>query len=88
MKKYPNPFNSETNITYAIPFDGFVSLKVFDVLGREVFSVVNSYQTAGEYRLNLKFDNVNLGSGVYFYRLELYGSGQKLSDTKKMIVIK
>ena len=85
---YPNPFNSETNITYAIPFDGFVSLKVFDVLGREVFSVVNSYQTAGEYRLNLKFDNVNLGSGVYFYRLELYGSGQKLSDTKKMIVIK
>ncbi|CUS84870.1 Por secretion system C-terminal sorting domain-containing protein [Candidatus Kryptonium thompsonii] len=85
---YPNPFISETNITYAIPFDGFVSLKVFDVLGREVFSVVNSYQTAGEYRLNLKFDNVNLGSGVYFYRLELYGSGQKLSDTKKMIVIK
>ncbi len=85
---YPNPFNSETNITYAIPFDGFVSLKVFDVLGREVLSAVNSYQTAGEYRLNLKFDNVNLGSGVYFYRLELYGSGQKLSDTKKMIVIK
>lgn len=85
---YPNPFNSETNITYAIPFDGFVSLKVFDVLGREVLSAVNSYQTAGEYQLNLRFDSVNLSSGVYFYRLELHGSGRKLSDTKKMIVIK
>ncbi len=87
-QNYPNPFNSETSIEYALPFDGFVSLKVFDVLGREVLSAVNSYQTAGRYRLNLKFNGVNLSSGVYFYRLELEGSGRRLSNTKKMIIIK
>ncbi len=87
-QNYPNPFNSETNIVYSIPFDGFVSLKVFDAIGREVFSAVNSYQSAGRYRLNLKFDDVNLTSGVYFYRLELYGSKQYLYRVKKMVFIK
>ncbi len=87
-QNYPNPFNSETNIVYSIPFDGFVSLRFFDVLGREVFSAVNSYQSAGRYQLNLKFDNIDLSSGVYFYRLEFYGSNQYLMKTKRMIITK
>jgi len=87
-QNYPNPFNSETSVVYSIPFDGFVSLKVFDALGREVLTAVNSHQRAGRYRLNLKFDGVNLSSGVYFYRLELYGSGRYLWTTKKMLIIK
>ncbi len=87
-QNYPNPFNSETNIVYSIPFDGFVSLKFFDVLGREVFSAVNSYQSAGTYRLNLKFDNIGLSSGVYFYRLEFHRSGQYFVKTKKMTITK
>ncbi|MEN3038847.1 MAG: phospholipase D-like domain-containing protein [Candidatus Kryptonium sp.] len=88
-QNYPNPFNLETNIVYLIPFDGFVSLKIFDVLGREVLSTVNSYQRAGRYRLNLKFDNVNLSSGIYFYRLEITNSGRRIiSPTRKMIIIK
>ncbi|MCX7761799.1 MAG: phospholipase D-like domain-containing protein [Candidatus Kryptonium sp.] len=88
-QNYPNPFNLETNIIYSIPFDGFVSLKVFDVLGREVLSAVNSYQKSGRYRLNLKFDSVNLSSGVYFYHLEVTNSGRRIvSPTRKMIIIK
>lgn len=87
-QNYPNPFNSETNITYTLPFSGFVSLKIFDVLGREVLTAINSYQEAGRYQLNLKFDSVNLSSGVYFYRLELNSSGRHISMTRKMIIIK
>jgi phosphatidylserine/phosphatidylglycerophosphate/cardiolipin synthase-like enzyme len=88
LQNYPNPFNSETNIVYLIPFDGFVRLKFFDVLGREVFSAVNSYQSAGTYRLNLKFDDIGLSSGIYFYRLELYNSDRYLVKTKKMVIAK
>jgi len=87
-QNYPNPFNSETNITYTLPFGGFVSLKIFDLLGREVFTAVNSYQEAGKYQLNLRFDGVNLSSGVYFYRLDLNNSERHISRTKKMIIIK
>lgn len=88
FQNYPNPFNSETNIIYSIPEDGYVSLKVYDVLGREVGSFVNSHQEAGKYRLNLKFDGVNFSSGVYFYRLEFTSLERKISLTKKMIIIK
>ncbi len=88
LQNYPNPFNSETNIVYSIPEDGFVSLRIYDALGREIGTFVNSYQRAGKYRLNLKFDSVNFSSGVYFYRLDFAGSGRKISQVKKMIIIK
>lgn len=88
FQNYPNPFNAETNIVYSIPEDGFVSLKIYDVLGREVANFVNSYQQAGKYRLNLKFDSVNFSSGVYFYRLDFSGSGRKISQARKMVIIK
>jgi tetratricopeptide (TPR) repeat protein len=70
---YPNPFNPATTIRYSIPGDGMTSLKVFDILGREVVVLVNEVKTAGAYQV--RFDASNLPSGVYLYRLESAGKG-------------
>ncbi len=66
-QNYPNPFNPTTIISYAIPKDGQVTLKVYDVLGREVETLMNQAQKVGRYGVN--FDGSRLASGVYFYRL-------------------
>ena len=66
-QNYPNPFNPVTQIKYAIPEKGFVTMKVFDVLGREVSKLVNNVQSAGNYIVD--FDGTNLASGIYFYKL-------------------
>ena len=79
---YPNPFNPSTTIHYAMPKDGFVTLKVYDILGNVVKTLVNQYQTKGRYDIN--FNAVNLASGIYFYRLQ---SGNFIS-TKKMLLLK
>lgn len=81
-QNYPNPFNPLTVISYQIPTSTFVRLKVFDVIGNEVASLVNSEQHAGFY--NVTFNANNLSSGIYFYRLETSG----FSETKKLILIK
>jgi hypothetical protein len=81
-QNYPNPFNPVTKISFAIPKTGFVTLKVYDVLGREVASLVNTNKLAGSYIVD--FDASNLSSGIYFYKLEVNG----FVDTKKMMVIK
>lgn len=65
---YPEPFNPSTTISFEIPTDGNVSLKVFDITGRVISELINEYRTAGFYSLN--FDGSSLASGVYFYRLE------------------
>ena len=72
-QNYPNPFNPETKITFNIPVSGFVSLKVYDNLGREVQALVNEERTSGAY--SIQFNSDNLNSGVYFYKLQ---SGQFL----------
>ncbi|MCI0472284.1 MAG: C25 family cysteine peptidase, partial [Ignavibacteria bacterium] len=82
MQNYPNPFNPVTKINFALPKQGFVSLKIYDVLGREVSTLVNEVRQAGAYSVD--FDASHLSSGVYFYRLE---SGA-FSDIKRMILIK
>lgn len=79
---YPNPFNPVTNIRYQIAKDAVVTLKVFDVLGKEIMTLVNEKQTAGDYEI--KFDGSKLSSGIYFYKLV---SGE-FSDVKSMILIK
>ncbi len=81
-QNYPNPFNPSTTISYAVPADGVVSLKVYDMLGREVAVLVNGYQHRGEY--SVPFTAGALSSGVYFYRME---SGSFFS-MKKMILLK
>jgi hypothetical protein len=67
QQNYPNPFNPVTEIQYGVPNAGFVSLRVFDQLGREVASLVNDRQDAGVH--TVRFDGAGLTSGVYFYRL-------------------
>lgn len=81
-QNYPNPFNPSTKITFSIKDAGFVSLKVYDLLGREVATLVNERRSAGIYDVN--FNAANLGSGVYFYTLTSGG----FSQTKKMLFIK
>ena len=81
-QNYPNPFNPVTLISFAIPKTGFVSLKVYDLLGKEVSSLVNETKTAGSY--NVMFDASKLSSGIYFYKLET----SSFTDTKKMVIIK
>ncbi len=81
-QNYPNPFNPTTTIRYQIPHAGFVSLKIYDVLGKETAALVNEEKPAGEY--NVTFDGSNLSSGVYFYQLK---SGSFV-ETKKLILMK
>ncbi len=81
-QNYPNPFNPVTMIRFAMPKSGIVTLKVYDILGREVANLVNGFKAAGEYIVD--FDASALTSGVYFYRLESDG----YVDVKRMVVIK
>jgi peptidoglycan/xylan/chitin deacetylase (PgdA/CDA1 family) len=81
-QNYPNPFNSSTNIGFRIAEGGYVSLKVYDVLGKEVATLDNENKTAGEYEV--EFNSENLPSGIYFYTLE---SGRNYF-TRKMILLK
>ncbi len=79
---YPNPFNPSTKIKYDIPKASNVVVKVYDVLGREVETLVNARQNAGSYSLN--FDGSNLASGMYIYRITAGGFIQ----SRKMILLK
>jgi agmatine deiminase len=81
-QNYPNPFNPVTNIRFTIAKSGFTVLKVYDVMGKEVASLVNSKLEAGKYSVN--FNASNLSSGIYFYKIV---SGD-FSDVKKIALIK
>ena len=81
-QNYPNPFNSVTNIQFDLPKEGLVTLKVYDVLGREVKSIVNEFKQAGSYIVS--FDGSELSSGIYFYRLE----AGDFVQVKRMILLK
>ena len=82
MQNYPNPFNPTTIIKYSIPQSQYVNLKVYDLLGREVISLIDEEVNAGSYEVEL--DGSSLTSGIYFYRLQ---SGT-YSETKKLILMK
>jgi hypothetical protein len=83
-QNYPNPFNPSTVISYQLPMDGNVTLKVYDMLGKEVTTLVNEFQRAGSYNYQFSINNLQLSSGVYYYRLQ---SGNFV-QTKKFIVMK
>jgi len=82
QQNYPNPFNPATTIKYLIPENGFVTLKVFDVLGKEVARLVNANQQPGNYSVN--FDASNLPSGTYIYTIR----ANNFFSSKKMLLMK
>jgi hypothetical protein len=81
-QNYPNPFNPATKIEFSIPSKGLVSLKIYDVTGKEVGQLVNTTLRAGSY--TAQFDGGKLSSGIYFYTLRTEG----FVETKKMMLIK
>ncbi len=82
FQNYPNPFNPSTVISYQLPVASHISLKLYDVLGKEIATLVNEEKLPGNYKVD--FDASNLASGVYFYRLQ---AGDFVS-TKKLMLIK
>jgi hypothetical protein len=80
-QNYPNPFNPSTIIKYSIAEKSFISLKIYDILGRVVSTLVNEIKIPGDYEFN--FNAANLNSGVYFYKLD----ADSFSDTKKLLLI-
>ena len=82
MENYPNPFNPTTVITYQLPVNSHVTLKIYDVLGRKVETLVDEYQSAGSH--SVQFNAQNLASGIYFYRLTAPG----FTQIKKMLLQK
>jgi hypothetical protein len=81
-QNYPNPFNPSTKISYQLPQSGFVSLKVYNAIGKEVTTLVNEEKSAGRYEVN--FDATGLTSGVYFYTI----TANNFTQTNKMLLIK
>lgn len=81
-QNYPNPFNPSTSIRFSIPVSGMVSLKVYNITGQEVASLVNEVKDAGNYVVN--FDASKLTSGIYFYTI----TSGKFTETKKMLLLK
>lgn len=81
-QNYPNPFNPTTTITFAVPSSGFVSLKVYDVLGREVKTLADDNESAGYH--SVIFNASDLPSGVYFYRID----AGKYTSVKKLMLVK
>jgi subtilisin family serine protease len=91
-QNYPNPFNPFTSIAFQLSSHGFVSLKVYDVLGKEVFTLINEEKSEGYYRVI--FDGSKLASGIYFYTIivsptaNFNNSNNLFSDIKKLVLIK
>lgn len=81
-QNFPNPFNPETNIQFDLPDNNFVSLKIYDIMGREVAILVNEFKNAGKYIAS--FNAASLSSGIYFYKIQ----AGNFIETKRMILIK
>lgn len=85
-QNYPNPFNPVTKIDYDLPVDAKVSMKIYDLSGREIYSLVNTFHKAGAYTVT--FDGTNLATGIYLYSIVVESNGKTESFTKKMTLIK
>ena len=88
-QNFPNPFNPSTTIKYSVPKASFVSLKIYDFLGRDVASLVNEEKTTGGYQV--KFNADNIASGIYFYKIQVTSIDRQavsFVQTKKMILMK
>jgi hypothetical protein len=87
-QNYPNPFNPETKIDYSVPKYGIVKLIVYDLLGREIRTLVDEVKSAGIY--NIRFDATSLPSGIYFYRINVipFEGKENYTSVKKMVLLK
>ena len=85
-QNYPNPFNPTTKVDFDLPFASKVTMKLYDMSGREVMTLVNDERTAGYY--TEIFNMSNLSSGAYFYRINANGNGQNFVMSKKLMLIK
>lgn len=85
-QSYPNPSNPRSKIDFQMPFDGNVSLRVYDISGKEVAVLIDRFKQADFY--SVEFDGSNLASGVYFYRITAEGNQDKFTKTMKMILVK
>ena len=83
-QNYPNPFNPSTLINFDISKSGFVSLKIYDILGKEVATLLNNNQNPGKYGISFSTKDYNLSSGIYFYTLRV----NDFVQTKMMILAK
>ncbi|MEG8946762.1 T9SS type A sorting domain-containing protein [Rosettibacter firmus] len=83
-QNYPNPFNSETTISYSISYPSFIKLKVYDLLGNEITTLVDDYKSAGNYQIKFNAEKFSLSSGIYFYKLV----AENFSETRVMVYIK
>lgn len=89
FQNYPNPFNPETKINFSIPEDSKISLKVFNVNGVELASLVNGNLLKGNYEVTFSTSRINFPAGVYFYSLEASTiNGSFYKQTRKMILAK
>ncbi len=90
LQNYPNPFNPSTNIKFALPLDGFVNLRVYDMVGREVASLISSqYYPIGIFSYTFDAGLFNLASGVYFYKIDVSKDNNSVySEIKKMVLVK
>ena len=84
-QNYPNPFNPATTITFQIRKPGLATLIVYDMLGKEVETLINEYKPAGTHKIQFDANNHNLTNGVYFYKIQI---GKVWEETKKMILLK
>jgi len=85
-QNYPNPFNPTTKIDFDLPYDSKVSMKLYDISGREVMTLMNETKAAGYYTVQMNGND--LSSGMYFYRINAEGNGQNYIMTKKAVLIK
>jgi hypothetical protein len=85
-QNYPNPFNPETKIDFELPFNGNVNIKIYDVAGKLLSTLVDEYKSAGYYSVD--FNARDLSSGVYFYRMEYSSAGQSQNKVMKMLLAK
>ena len=88
-QNYPNPFNPTTYIKFTIPKSGLVTLKVYNVFGKEIVTLVNEIKSAGEHSID--FNGTNLSSGVYFYHITVHSDkidATEFVDVKKMLLLK
>jgi hypothetical protein len=87
-QNYPNPFNPTTMISYQIPSHSSVSLRIYDILGKEVATVVNERHEPGTYAVTIDAARYGMASGLYFYKIDARGTSERFVRVLKMMLVK